>query len=185
MHPQAQVAARTGLCPTSSSSGRQHTLIGSCLIVLCSAHVEAITADVLRCRLALNGQQCVILALHLCPSKLFMSLSVYISILWFPLQQSLQRSHLFPFIWLFFQERVERALGCSVEDRSESSVLLWAVWQAVPQTPGVWQPYQLLRPRTQAGKHRALPWLIITTSHTNRYTSRVSAITVIVVLLAS
>lgn len=116
MHPQAQVAARTGLCPTSSSSGRQHTLIGSCLIVLCSAHVEAITADVLRCRLALNGQQCVILALHLCPSKLFMSLSVYISILWFPLQQSLQRSHLFPFIWLFFQERVERALGCSVED---------------------------------------------------------------------
>lgn len=68
---------------------------------------------------------------------------------------------------------------------SESSVLLWAVWQAVPQTPGVWQPYQLLRPRTQAGKHRALPWLIITTSHTNRYTSRVSAITVIVVLLAS
>jgi len=34
---------------------------------------------------------------------------------------------------------------------SEGSLLLWAVWQAVPQTPGVWQSHQLLRPRTQTG----------------------------------
>lgn len=96
MCPQAQVAMSTKLqclCPTSSSSSsskRQHTLMGSRLTVLCRAHVEAITADVSGMQIcskwltichSFNPPPPTPLALYLCPSNPFMSLSVYASIL--------------------------------------------------------------------------------------------------------
>lgn len=40
---------------------------------------------------------------------------------------------------------------CQSSGRPESQFLLWAVWQTVHQTPGVWQPHKLLWPCSQAG----------------------------------
>lgn len=40
---------------------------------------------------------------------------------------------------------------CKGSGRFESKLLLWALWQAVHQTPGIWQPHQLLWSRAQAG----------------------------------
>lgn len=54
---------------------------------------------------------------------------------------------------------------------SEVSFLLRAVSQAVPQTPGVWQPHQFLRPCTQTGTWDA-PALQLHTRTINRHTSR-------------
>lgn len=40
---------------------------------------------------------------------------------------------------------------CQSSGRPESQFLLWAVWQTVHQTPGIWQPHKLLWPCSQAG----------------------------------
>ena len=142
MCPQAQVAMSTRLqclCPTSSSSSsskRQHTLMGSRLTVLCRAHVEAITADVSRMQIcskwltichSFNPPPPTPLALYLCPSNPFMSLSVYASIPTLshfnrppiPPPQSLQRSHSFSLCLSLFSRSVQRGLWAAQ----------WRIWR--------------------------------------------------------
>lgn len=54
--------------------------------------------------------------------------------------------------------------GFGLLDRgSEVTFLLRVMWQAVPETPGVWQPHQLLRPCTQTGRQT----MHLTCSYTN------------------
>lgn len=50
---------------------------------------------------------------------------------------------------------------------SEGSFLLWAVSEAVPQTPGVWQPHKFVWPRTQTGTWGAPALQLYTRTHTH------------------
>lgn len=133
---------------------RQSTLMGSRLTVLWRAHVEAITADVsrmqicskwLRIRQSFDLLHPSRLALYPCPSNpLCLRLCT--------LQSRLSSSN--PSNALTHSFHLSLSPGACGEGfgllswGSEGSFLLWAVWQAVPQTPGVWQPHQLLRPCT-------------------------------------